>query len=137
MYAPVPKPQLQKGSAAANAAETAPVKRFIEGIREALWQSMETEENLILMGQDIAGYGGAFKITEGFLAKFGKDRVRNTPLCESAIVGAALGLALEGYKSVMEMQFADFAAVGFNQIVNNLSKIHYRWGQCANTVMYG
>jgi 2-oxoisovalerate dehydrogenase E1 component len=115
--------------------ESAPVKRFIEGIREALWQSMEAHENLILMGQDIAEYGGAFKITEGFVEKFGTERVRNTPLCESAIVGAALGLSLEGFKSVMEMQFADFAAVGFNQIVNNLAKIHYRWGQAANTVI--
>jgi 2-oxoisovalerate dehydrogenase E1 component len=115
--------------------ETPPVKRFIDGIREALWQSMEQHENLVLMGQDIAEYGGAFKITEGFLEKFGKERLRNTPLCESAIVGAALGLSLEGYKSVMEMQFADFAAVGFNQIVNNLAKIHYRWGQPAGVVI--
>ncbi|HZZ74315.1 MAG TPA: thiamine pyrophosphate-dependent enzyme, partial [Puia sp.] len=90
--------------------ETVPTKRYIDGIREGLWQSMEANNNLILMGQDIAEYGGAFKITEGFLEKFGKERVRNTPLCESAIVGAALGLSLEGYKSVMEMQFADFAA---------------------------
>ena len=115
--------------------EAAPVKRFIDGIRDALWQSMEAQDNLILMGQDIAEYGGAFKITEGFLDKFGKERVRNTPLCESAVVGTALGLSLEGYKSVMEMQFADFAAVGFNQIVNNLAKIHYRWGAAANTVI--
>ena len=115
--------------------ESMPPRRFIEGIREGLWQSMEAEENLVLMGQDIAAYGGAFKITEGFLEKFGPDRVRNTPLCESAIVGAALGLCLEGYKSVMEMQFADFAAVGFNQIVNNLAKIHFRWGQAANVVI--
>jgi len=115
--------------------ETTPVKRFIDGIREGLWQSMETHENLVLMGQDIAEYGGAFKITEGFLEKFGRERIRNTPLCESAVVGAALGLSLEGYKSVMEMQFADFAAVGFNQIVNNLAKIHYRWGQAAQTVI--
>ena len=115
--------------------ETAPNKRFIEGIREGLWQSMELHENLILMGQDIAAYGGAFKMTEGFLEKFGPERVRNTPLCESAIVGAALGLSLEGYKTVMEMQFADFAAVGFNQIVNNLAKIHYRWGQPADVVI--
>jgi 2-oxoisovalerate dehydrogenase E1 component len=115
--------------------ENIPTKRFIDGIREGLWQSMEAQDNLILMGQDIAEYGGAFKITEGFLEKFGKARVRNTPLCESAIVGAALGLSLEGYKSVMEMHFADFAAVGFNQIVNNLAKIHYRWGQSANTVI--
>lgn len=120
---------------AAPESESAPVKRFIEGIREALWQSMETHENLILMGQDIAEYGGAFKITEGFVEKFGTERVRNTPLCESAVVGAALGLSLEGFKSVMEMQFADFAAVAFNQIVNNLAKIHYRWGQAANTVI--
>ncbi len=115
--------------------ESAPAKRFIDGIRDGLWQSMEEHENLILMGQDIAEYGGAFKITEGFLEKFGNERVRNTPLCESAIVGAALGLSLEGYKSVMEMQFADFAAVGFNQIVNNLAKIHYRWGQTADVVI--
>ncbi len=115
--------------------ETAPNKRFIEGIREGLWQSMELHENLILMGQDIAAYGGAFKMTEGFLEKFGPERVRNTPLCESAIVGASLGLSLEGYKTVMEMQFADFAAVGFNQIVNNLGKIHYRWGQTADVVI--
>lgn len=87
------------------------------------------------MGQDIAEYGGAFKITEGFLEEFGKERVRNTPLCESAIVGAALGLSLEGYKSMMEMQFADFATVGFNQIINNLAKIHYRWGQNADVVI--
>jgi 2-oxoisovalerate dehydrogenase E1 component len=115
--------------------EKAPVKRFIDGIRDGLWQSMEKYENLILMGQDIAAYGGAFKITDGFLEKFGHERVRNTPLCESAIVGAALGLSLEGFKSVMEMQFADFAAVGFNQIVNNLAKIHYRWGQQADVVI--
>src|SRR5450432_90612 len=115
--------------------EMFPVKRFIDGIRDGLWQSMETQENLILMGQDIAEYGGAFKITEGFLEKFGKERVRNTPLCESAIVGAALGLSLEGYKSVMEMQFADFAAVGFNQVINNLAKIYYRWGQHADVVI--
>ncbi|HTB26575.1 MAG TPA: dehydrogenase E1 component subunit alpha/beta [Puia sp.] len=115
--------------------DASPVKRFIDGIRDGLWQSMEKHENLILMGQDIAEYGGAFKITEGFLEKFGHERVRNTPLCESAIVGAALGLSLEGFKSVMEMQFADFAAVGFNQIVNNLAKIHYRWGQNADVVI--
>src|SRR5258705_7981103 len=96
---------------------------------------MEAQDNLVLMGQDIAEYGGAFKITEGFLEKFGRERVRNTPLCESAVLGAALGLSLEGYKSVMEMQFADFAAVGFNQIVNNLAKIHYRWGQAADVVI--
>jgi 2-oxoisovalerate dehydrogenase E1 component len=96
---------------------------------------MEKHPNLVLMGQDIAEYGGAFKITEGFVQKFGKARVRNTPICESAIVGAALGLSLEGYKSVVEMQFADFVSVGFNQIVNNLAKIYYRWGQQADVVI--
>jgi 2-oxoisovalerate dehydrogenase E1 component len=119
----------------AEASAGAPEKRLIEGIREGLFQSMTSHDNLVLMGQDIAAYGGAFKITEGFLDVFGRERVRNTPLCESAIVGAALGLSLEGFKSVMEMQFADFAAVGFNQIVNNLAKIHYRWGQCADVVI--
>ena len=109
--------------------------RLIDAIKEALQQSMTAHPNLILMGQDIAEYGGAFKITEGFVDEFGKDRVRNTPLCESAIVGAALGLSLEGYKSMMEMQFADFVTVGFNQIVNNLAKVHYRWGQNADVVI--
>jgi 2-oxoisovalerate dehydrogenase E1 component len=109
--------------------------RLIDAIKEGLHQSMEQHSNLILMGQDIAEYGGAFKITEGFVQEFGKERVRNTPLCESAIVGAALGLSLEGYKSMMEMQFADFVTVGFNQIVNNLAKIHYRWGQNADVVI--
>ena len=96
---------------------------------------MEQHPGLVLMGQDIAEYGGAFKITEGLMEAFGKERVRNTPLCESAIVGCALGLSLEGRKSVMEMQFADFVTVGFNQIVNNLAKIHYRWGQQADVVI--
>ncbi len=109
--------------------------RLIDAIKEGLHQSMIQHPNLILMGQDIAEYGGAFKITEGFVEEFGKERVRNTPICESAIVGAALGLSLEGYKAMMEMQFADFATVGFNQIVNNLAKIHYRWGQHADVVI--
>jgi 2-oxoisovalerate dehydrogenase E1 component len=110
-------------------------KRMIDAISEGLKQSMQHHPNLILMGQDIAEYGGAFKITEGFVQEFGKERVRNTPLCESAIVGATLGLSLEGYKSMMEMQFADFVTVGFNQIVNNLAKINYRWGQNADVVI--
>jgi 2-oxoisovalerate dehydrogenase E1 component len=109
--------------------------RMIDAIKDGLKQSMQQHPNLVLMGQDIAEYGGAFKITEGFVQEFGKQRVRNTPLCESAIVGAALGLSLEGYKSMMEMQFADFVTVGFNQIVNNLAKIHYRWGQNADVVI--
>jgi 2-oxoisovalerate dehydrogenase E1 component len=112
-----------------------PNLRLIDAIKQGLHQSMQHHSNLILMGQDIAEYGGAFKITEGFLEEFGKARVRNTPLCESAIVGAALGLSLEGFKSVMEMQFADFVTVGFNQIINNLAKIHYRWGQNADVVI--
>jgi 2-oxoisovalerate dehydrogenase E1 component len=109
--------------------------RIIDAISEGLKQSMQKHPNFVLMGQDIAEYGGAFKITEGFVKEFGKERVRNTPLCESAIVGAALGLSLEGYKSMMEMQFADFVSVGFNQIVNNLAKINYRWGQNADAVI--
>lgn len=109
--------------------------RFVDAITDALRQSMQHHSNLILMGQDIAEYGGAFKITEGFVEEFGKERVRNTPLCESAIVGITLGLSLENYKSVMEMQFADFVTAGFNQIINNLAKIHYRWGQNADVVI--
>lgn len=109
--------------------------RLVDAIQQALFQSMQQNENLVLMGQDIAEYGGAFKITEGFVQAFGKKRVRNTPLCESAIVGTALGLSLAGFKSMMEMQFSDFATVGFNQIVNNLAKIHYRWGQNADVVV--
>jgi len=109
--------------------------RFVDAIKEGLRQSMTQHPNLILMGQDIAEYGGAFKVTEDFVNEFGKERVRNTPLSESAIVGTALGLSLEGFKSVMEMQFADFVTVGFNQIINNLAKIHYRWGQNADVVI--
>jgi 2-oxoisovalerate dehydrogenase E1 component len=110
-------------------------RRFIDAIKEGLYQSMQQHSNLILMGQDIAEYGGAFKITEGFVQEFGIERVRNTPLCESAIIGCALGLSLEGFKSMVEMQFADFVSVGLNQIVNNLAKIHYRWGQNADVVI--
>ncbi|MBC6368936.1 thiamine pyrophosphate-dependent enzyme [Algoriphagus sp. AK58] len=110
-------------------------KRFIDAISDGLRQSMEKYPNLILMGQDIGEYGGVFKITDGFKAQFGGDRVRNTPLCESAIIGAGLGLSIKGYKAMVEMQFADFVSVGFNQIVNNLAKIHYRWGQNADVVV--
>lgn len=117
------------------AKQSYPEKRFIDAISEALENSMTRFPELILMGQDIAEYGGAFKITEGFVQKFGKDRIRNTPLCESAILGSALGLSLNGYKSVVEMQFADFVTSGFTQIVNNLAKIHYRWGQIADVVI--
>ncbi len=110
-------------------------QRYLDAIKAGLYQSMKQHDNLVLVGQDIAKYGGAFKITDGFVEAFGKQRVRNTPLCESAVVGACLGLGLQGYKSVMEMQFADFATAGFNQIVNNLAKIYYRWGQPADVVI--
>jgi 2-oxoisovalerate dehydrogenase E1 component len=96
---------------------------------------MRRHPNLVLMGQDIADYGGVFKITEGFMEEFGKARVRNTPICESAIVGCAQGLSLKGYKAMMEMQFADFVTCGFNQIVNNLAKLHWRWGQNVDVVV--
>lgn len=112
-----------------------PGVRFINAISNGLRQSMQRHPNLILMGQDIAEYGGAFKITEGFVEEFGRERIRNTPLCESAIIGATLGLSLEGFKSMVEMQFADFVTMGFNQIVNNLAKIYYRWGQNADVVI--
>ena len=110
-------------------------RRFIDAISDGLKQSLERYDDLIIMGQDIAEYGGVFKITENFYKEFGKDRIRNTPLCESAIVGAALGLSIKKIKSVVEMQFADFVTSGFNQIVNNLAKIYYRWGQNADVVI--
>lgn len=110
-------------------------KRFIDAISDGLRTAMQRHEKLVLMGQDIGDYGGVFKITDGFTREFGKGRVRNTPLCESAIVGAALGLSLKGYKAMMEMQFADFVTCGFNQIVNNLAKLHYRWGANADVVI--
>jgi 2-oxoisovalerate dehydrogenase E1 component len=132
VYAPVPTSTVASLS---EEESTGRQLRFIDALKEGLHQSMQQHGNLVLMGQDIAEYGGAFKITEGFVQEFGRERVRNTPLCESAIVGAALGLSLEGFKSMMEMQFADFVTVGFNQIVNNLAKIHYRWGQQADVVI--
>ncbi|MEM9338590.1 MAG: dehydrogenase E1 component subunit alpha/beta [Bacteroidota bacterium] len=110
-------------------------KRFIDAISEALAQSLEKFPELILMGQDVADYGGVFKITEGFIDRFSKERIRNTPLCESAIVGTGLGLSIAGMKAIVEMQFADFVTCGFNQIVNNLAKIHYRWEQKADVVI--
>jgi 2-oxoisovalerate dehydrogenase E1 component len=109
--------------------------RFIDAISNGLDEAMKRHSELVLMGQDIADYGGVFKITEGFTTKYGKERVRNTPLCESAIVGISLGLSLKGIKSMVEMQFADFVTCGFNQIVNNLAKIHYRWGASADVVI--
>ena len=109
--------------------------RFVDAISEGLKQSMERHEDLVIMGQDIAEYGGVFKITEGFVDQFGKARVRNTPICESAIVETAMGLSIAGLKSVVELQFADFVSSGFNPVVNYLAKSHYRWGQEANIVL--
>lgn len=115
--------------------EAATELRFIDAIQDGLRVAMHKHPELVLMGQDIAEYGGAFKVTEGFVEAFGKDRVRNTPLCESAIIGAGLGLSISGMKAMVEMQFADFVSVGFNQIVNNLAKMHWRWGQKADVVV--
>jgi len=109
--------------------------RFIDALTDGLRTAMQRHPELVLMGQDIAEYGGVFKITQGFLEEFGRDRVRNTPICESAIVGIGLGMSLKGMKSMVEMQFADFATCSFNQIVNNLAKLHWRWGQVADMVV--
>jgi 2-oxoisovalerate dehydrogenase E1 component len=129
VYAPFDQKLIEPGS------EKSSEKRFVDAISDGLRQSMEKFPKLVLMGQDIGEYGGVFKITDGFVKEFGADRVRNTPLCESAIIGAGLGLSVKGYKAMVEMQFADFVSVGFNQIVNNLAKIHYRWGQNADVVI--
>jgi 2-oxoisovalerate dehydrogenase E1 component len=110
-------------------------KRFIDALSEGLRLAMKKHDNLVLMGQDIAEYGGAFKITDGFVDEFGKARVRNTPLCESAILGSGFGLSINGHKAMVEMQFADFVSEGITQIVNNLAKSHYRWGQNADVVV--
>jgi len=109
--------------------------RVIDAITQSLKQSMERHPNLVIMGQDIAEYGGAFKVTDGFVNLFGKDRVRNTPICESAIVSAGMGLSINGYKAIVEMQFADFVSTGFNPIVNYLAKVHYRWQEKADVVV--
>ena len=109
--------------------------RFVDAVSEALKLSLRKDENIIFMGQDIAEYGGVFKISDGFLQEFGPDKIRNTPICESAIISLALGLSISGYKSIVEMQFGDFVSSGFNPIVNNLAKVHYRWGQSADVVV--
>ncbi|GAB4408162.1 MAG: dehydrogenase E1 component subunit alpha/beta [Bacteroidia bacterium] len=129
VYAPAPAPTLPSAGL--------PTRdmRFVDAISEGLRLSMDLHPDLVLMGQDIAAYGGVFKITEGFVQQYGPDRVRNTPLCESAILGTALGLSLEGHRSMVEMQFADFVSCGFNQIVNNLAKNYYRWGHPAQVVV--
>jgi 2-oxoisovalerate dehydrogenase E1 component len=128
MYFPYTQQVIQPNSSSID-------KRYLDAITDGLDLAMQKYPNLVLMGQDIADYGGAFKITDGFTTKYGKGRVRNTPICESAIVGAGLGLSINGYKAVVEMQFADFVTVGFNQIVNNLAKTHYRWGEKADMVV--
>jgi 2-oxoisovalerate dehydrogenase E1 component len=110
-------------------------KRMVDAFSDGLKQSMERFEDLVIMGQDVAEYGGVFKITDGFVEAFGKERVRNTPICESGILSAALGLSIKGIKSVVELQFADFVTSGFNPIINNIAKSHYRWGQNADVVM--
>lgn len=117
------------------ATEKASEKRFVDALSDGLREAMRRHDKLVLMGQDIADYGGVFKITDGFVKEFGKERVRNTPICESAIVGAAIGLGLKGYKSMVEMQFADFVTCAMTQIVNNAAKLHYRWGQSADMVI--
>ena len=119
----------------ANIGESKTKKRFVNAITEALAESMSKFPELIIMGQDVADYGGVFKVTEGLVEKFGKERVRNTPLCESAIIGTALGYSVKGGKAVVEMQFADFISSGFTQIINNVAKIYYRWEQNADIVI--
>ncbi len=128
MYKPSNVPTFQPSN---NKMET----RYIDAISDAMRLGMRKFDNLVIMGQDIAEYGGAFKITQGFVEEFGRGRVRNTPICESAIVGAAMGLSINGYKAIMEMQFADFATCGFNQIVNNLAKTYYRWNEGVDVVI--
>ena len=110
-------------------------KRFVDAVSDGLRQSMQKYDDLVIMGQDVAEYGGVFKITDGFVAEFGKERVRNTPICESGVLSAALGLSVKGVKSVVEMKFADFVSTGFNPIVNNLAKSYWRWGQNADVVV--
>ena len=109
--------------------------RFVDAISQGLKQSFERHENLVMMGQDVAEYGGAFKISDGFLEAFGKDRIKNTPICESAVVSAGMGLSINGCKAIVEMQFADFVSTGFNPIVNYLAKVHYRWQENADVVV--
>lgn len=128
MYAPVQYAQMEASGPESE-------KRLVDAISDGLRQSMQKHNNLVIMGQDVAEYGGVFKITEGFVDEFGKQRVRNTPITESSILGAGYGLAIKNHKAVVEMQFSDFVTCGFNQIANNLAKSHYRWGQAADVVV--
>ena len=132
LFASSPEPVAPKGPTSEAATSE---RRFIDAISDGLRQAMEADEKVVLMGQDIAEYGGVFKVTAGLVEKFGKARVRNTPIIESGAIGAAMGLALEGFKPVVEMQYADFIACGFNQIVNNLATTHYRWGAGLNVTI--
>jgi 2-oxoisovalerate dehydrogenase E1 component len=132
MYAPTSPSLFREGD---RGGELKKELRYLDSITDAMRLAMKKFPNLIIMGQDIAEYGGVFKATLGFVEEFGRERVRNTPLCESAIIGAGLGLSINGYKSIVEMQFADFVTSGFNQVVNNLAKSHYRWGQNADVVV--
>ena len=125
-----PSPELPFASS-----DTVSTMRFIDAVSDGLREGMRRHGDLVLMGQDIADYGGVFKVTDGFIQEFGKERVRNTPLCESAIIGSALGLSIAGRRLMVEMQFADFVSSGFTQVVNNLAKSHYRWGQSVNVVV--
>lgn len=145
MSAPDPRPDIQTemqdvyapAATVWNAlpAEEGPERRFVDALSEGLRQGMESDPQLVIMGQDVGHYGGVFKVTEGFVDRFGTARVRNTPLCEAAVLGSALGLAVRGIPSVVEMQFSDFVSEGFNQIVNNLAKTHYRWDLPVNTTI--
>ncbi len=128
VYAPPPPPAPVPAGAAVE-------RRFIDAVSEGLRQLMEADERVLIMGQDVAEYGGVFKVTQGFVERFGRERVRNTPIIESGVIGAAMGLALAGYRPVVEMQYADFITCGFNQIVNNLATTHYRWGAPVNVTI--
>jgi 2-oxoisovalerate dehydrogenase E1 component len=126
-----PSPDASPSSSDAETEET----RFIDALQDALWDAMQADEDVILTGQDIAEYGGAFKVTDGFVEEFGKERVRNTPIIEDGAIGAGMGLAIEDLPAVVEMQYADFISCGFNQTVNNLATTHYRWGQPINVTI--
>jgi 2-oxoisovalerate dehydrogenase E1 component len=128
LFAPSPEPSVPEETESSD-------ERFIDAIQEALWQAMEGDDSVLLLGQDIADYGGVFKVTEGFVEAFGEQRVRNTPIIESGAIGAGMGLAIEGLTPVVEMQYADFISCGFNQTVNNLATTHYRWGQPVNVTI--
>jgi 2-oxoisovalerate dehydrogenase E1 component len=139
VYCPFPFGEGRDGAAAVSPSPLGKAgmgpKRFVDALSDGLRQSMQKYDDLVIMGQDVAEYGGVFKITDGFVEAFGKERVRNTPICESGILSAALGLSVKGIKSVVEMQFADFVSTGFNPIVNNLAKSYWRWGQNADVVV--